>query len=126
MADRLQVLQVQLENRPGSLAAVADAVAAAGLNVEAVLAYTVGSESAAQIAVRDGGAARSALEAAGYVVVAERAALAVPIDDQPGALAALTRRLAAAGVNLNLVYLATGNRLLVAADDEEAARTILQ
>lgn len=125
MAEELTVLQVALEDRPGALAAVADQVARAGVNVDAVLAYTVGGESAAQFVVADAAATRSALAAAGTQVVGERTVLAVPIEDRPGALAELTGRLAAGGVNLNLVFIATGNRLLVGADDLDKARSLL-
>ncbi len=123
MATELKVLQVSLEDRPGALAEVAGAIAAAGINIEAVLAYSVGGQTEAHLAFVDGGAARSALEGAGHRVAGERNAFVVQMEDRVGALAELTQRLA--GVNLSLTHLATNNRLLLSADDEESLRSLL-
>jgi hypothetical protein len=125
MASELTILQVSLEDRPGALAEAARAVAEAGVNLEGVLAYTAAGESAAQFVVSDEFAARAALEHAGHSIVGVRDVFAVPLEDQPGALAELTQRLADAGINLSLAYLATGNRLLLAADHPEQARPLL-
>ncbi|MGI8564395.1 MAG: ACT domain-containing protein [Candidatus Dormibacter sp.] len=125
MATELKVLQVSLEDRPGALADVAGAIAAAGINVEAVLAYSVGGQTEAHLAFVDGEAARSALEGAGHRVAGERNAFVVQMEDRVGALAELTQRLAGAGVNLSLTHLATNNRLLLSADDEGTLRSLV-
>ena len=46
----------------------------------------------------------------------------VEVDDRPGVLADLTRKIAKAGVNLDLVYVATRNRVVFGADDLDALR----
>ncbi|MDQ6910715.1 MAG: ACT domain-containing protein [Actinomycetota bacterium] len=125
MATELKVLQVSLEDRPGALADVAGAIAAAGINVEAVLAYSVGGQTEAHLAFVDGEAARSALEGAGHRVAGERNAFVFQMEDRVGALAELTQRLAGAGVNLSLTHLATNNRLLLSADDEGTLRSLV-
>ena len=43
--------------------------------------------------------------------------LAVTVEDRPGVLADLTRKIAKAGVNLDLVYVATRNRVVFGAAD---------
>jgi hypothetical protein len=49
----------------------------------------------------------------------------VQLEDRPGVLGGVTRRIADAGVNLKLAYLATGTRLVVAADDLDRAETAI-
>jgi hypothetical protein len=59
-------------------------------------------------------------------VTREREVIVVNVEDRPGVLADLTRRIARAGVNLDLVYVATQNRVVFGADDIEALRTALE
>jgi hypothetical protein len=49
----------------------------------------------------------------------------VEVEDRPGVLADLARKVARAGVNLDLVYLATQNRIVFGADDPAALRAAL-
>ncbi|MET0579884.1 MAG: ACT domain-containing protein, partial [Ilumatobacteraceae bacterium] len=75
--------------------------------------------------VADAAGARSALEGAGYSAIEEREVLTVDIDDRPGVLGELASRIADAGVNVDLVYLATGPRLVLGAADLDALRDAL-
>jgi hypothetical protein len=47
------------------------------------------------------------------------------VEDRPGVLADLTRRIAKAGVNLDLVYIATRNRVVFGSPDLQALRAVL-
>ena len=58
-------------------------------------------------------------------VVLERAERPVGLDDRPGVLADLTRKIAQAGVNLDLVYVATRNRVVFGSADLDALRAAL-
>jgi hypothetical protein len=49
--------------------------------------------------------------------------LVLDIEDKPGALGQLTRKIASAGVNLNAVYLATKTRVVIGAQDIEKAQS---
>jgi hypothetical protein len=60
---------------------------------------------------------RHALAISHVGVTREREVAVVEVDDRPGILADLTGRIAAAGVNLDLVYVATHNRVVFGADD---------
>ena len=60
--------------------------------------------------------AREALEAAGFRVVREQQVVLVPVEDRPGSAANIFRRIADAKVNIRFSYLATRNRLVIAAD----------
>jgi hypothetical protein len=62
-------------------------------------------------------AARHALALSQLSVSHEREVVVVEVEDRPGVLADLTRRVARAGVDLDLVYVATRNRLVFGAPD---------
>jgi hypothetical protein len=51
--------------------------------------------------------------------------LVLSIEDRPGALGEIARRLGEARVNLTMVYLATNTRLVLAADNLAAAKAAL-
>jgi len=50
-------------------------------------------------------------------VAKETEVVVLPVEDRPGVLGNVARRLADAGVNLQLAYMATSARLVVGADD---------
>ena len=119
---------VHLANRPGMLAMLAERLASAGVNLEALAAYGIAEEGRAHLMVDDATAARSVLRAAG-LAFDEREVLVTTLPHRPGAVAAMARRLADAGVNIEAVYLlrcsAGGMEFAVAVDDPETARTHL-
>ena len=115
-------LTVKPDDRPGVLAEMGEALAGAGVNIDGFSAVAGGGRGEIHILVEDGTAARAALEAAGMEVGAEQEVLVVPADDRPGALGEIARRIADAGVNISLAYLAAGSRVVLGVDDLEAAR----
>ena len=99
-------LRVLLEDKPGSVAAVAEALGKSGVNIEAMAGLpTGGGKGDIRLIVADGAKATSALEAAGQKVDRSREVLVVDLADKPGELARAARSLASAGVNLDSVYL---------------------
>jgi hypothetical protein len=123
MAHHLKDLTIELEEKVGSVAAAAEALGKAGVNIEGICGFVVGGKGVGHVLVADAGKARQALQAAGARVTGEQDALVLNIEDRPGALGKLTRKIADAGVNLNTVYLATNTRIVIAAKDLEKART---
>jgi hypothetical protein len=75
--------------------------------------------------VRHAEAAKHALALSQLAVSREREVVVVEVADSPGVLADLTRRVARAGVNLDLVYVATRNRVVFGAPDLDALRAAL-
>jgi hypothetical protein len=73
--------------------------------------------------VEDAGAARTAIEGAGVSVVDERDVLLLDVTDKPGELGAIARRMADAGVNIDLVYLSARGQLVLGVDNLEKARS---
>lgn len=65
-------LAVALDNRPGALAEMGDALGRAGVSIEGGGAFVVNGEGVAHFLFTDGTAARNALEAAGITVIEER------------------------------------------------------
>jgi hypothetical protein len=118
-------LTVILEDRPGTLADMGETLGTAGVNIEGLCGFPSEGNALIHILVEDPGGARSALEGAGIQVRNEQDVLVLDIEDRPGALAAIGRRIAGAGVNIELVYLATRTRLVIGVDDLDKARAAL-
>src|SRR5262245_28204903 len=111
-------LAIALENRPGALAEMGEALGRAGVSIEGGGAWVVGGGAgAAHFLFADGTAARRALEAAGIRVLAEREVLVQRLrQDVPGQLGLLTRRLADAGVNIEVLYSDHDHQLILVVD----------
>src|ERR671918_2478216 len=110
-------LVIDIENTPGALAGVADAISDAGVNIAAATCVGPGDRAELHILVPHGEAAKHALAISHVAVTAEREVVVVEVQDRPGVLADLTRKIARAGVNLDLVYVATQNRVVFGAAD---------
>jgi hypothetical protein len=120
--DMAKDLTIALDDRPGILAELGEALGAAGVNIEGFCGYASGGRSILHLLFEDAAAARRALEGAGIEVQDERDVLVVDVEDRPGALGVVARRIANADVSLNLGYLATNTRLVLGADDLDAVR----
>jgi hypothetical protein len=118
-------LTVVLENRPGALAEMGEALGKAGINVDGMCGFPCEGRGVIHILVEDAGAARLALEEAGLGVDAEKEILLHEAEDRPGMLGETARKLADAGVNVDLIYKATQTKLVIGADDLEKAQAAL-
>ena len=101
------------EDRPGMLSKAVTAVSAAGINLEGHAEM----EGVVHVLTTDAEGTRDALEAAGFRIVREQQVVLVPVEDRPGSAAGIFRRIADARVNIRFSYLATRNRLVIAADN---------
>lgn len=113
---------VILEDRPGTMADMGEILGAWRINIVGICATTHNGEGMIHLLVEDPAGARKALEASGIKVLAERDVLVLDINDRAGALGEITRKIADAGVNIELVYLAANTRLVVGVDDLEKAK----
>ena len=119
-------LVIDIDNTPGALAQVAAAISDAGVNIAAATCLGAGDKAELHILVPHGGAAKHSLGAISHLAVSrEREVVVVDVEDRPGVLADLTRRIAKAGVDLDLVYVATQNRVVFGAPDLDALRAVL-
>ncbi|MGD0574657.1 MAG: ACT domain-containing protein [Anaerolineales bacterium] len=119
-------LTIIMEDRPGSLATLGEALGRAGVNIEGVCAVTAQGKGEIHILVEDAVKAGGALRASGMQVLRETDVLVEDIRDRPGELGNIARRLAGAAVNIQVAYLATSTRLVVGVDNLEKARTALR
>jgi hypothetical protein len=119
-------LTIALEDRPGILAELGEALGGAGVNIEGFCGYASGGRGTLHLLFEDPAAARGALEGAGFEIQDERDVLIVDIEDRPGALGVVARRVANADVSLDLAYLATNTRLVLGAADLEAVRAAVR
>jgi hypothetical protein len=118
-------LVIDIENSPGALAEVAAAISDAGVNIAAATCIGDGGRAELHILVPHGVAARHLLAISHVGVTREREVVVVDVVDRPGVLADLTRKIARAGVNLDLVYVATQNRVVFGAEDIDALKAAL-
>ncbi len=116
-------LTLYLDDQPGELARIGDVLGKAGANIAGLCALTSGGGQAeVHILVHEATVAFEALQRAGIRIAAEQEVLVLQIEDRPGALGEIARRLGKARVNLTLAYLATNTRLVLAADNLADAR----
>ena len=116
-------LTVMLEDRPGTLADLGEATGRAGVNIEGVCGVSSGGTAEFHILVEDAEAARRALQDAGFEVSGERDVLVVDVENRPGTMAEVARKVANAGANIELAYTTFGGvRLVLGVDDLEQAR----
>jgi hypothetical protein len=118
-------LVIDIENTPGALAEVAAAISDAGVNIAAATCIGPGERAELHILVPHAEAAKHLLAISHVAVTREREVVVVEVDDRPGVLADLSRKTARAGVNLDLVYVATRNRVVFGAADLDALRDAL-
>jgi hypothetical protein len=118
-------LVIDIENEPGALARVAAAISDAGVNIAAATCVGAGERAELHILVPHAEAAKHSLAISHLAVTREREVVVVEVEDRPGVLADLTRKIARAGVDLDLVYLATRNRVVFGAADLDGLKAAL-
>ena len=118
-------LTVGLVNQPGTLLRASDALGRAGVNIEGACGYVCDGQGVYHVLVEDAERARSALIDAGLEIQAEQAVVATPVENRPGSAAALLRRVSAAQLNIDLLYVTADSRLVLGGDNLPAIRAAL-
>lgn len=115
---------VNMENRPGRLASLTEALAVFGVNIEALTAYGHDGDGTVRLITSDAATTRRVLEEAdlGYE---EHTVLAVQLPHRPGELARITRQLADVEINIDALYVLRANsdgiELAISVDQPESA-----
>lgn len=118
-------IELHMANEPGRLARMGAALGTAGVSIEGGGMFLVGDVGVAHFLVADGPAAVSALQDAELTVVACREVLPLRLDqDEPGQLGKLTAAMAAAGVNIEVLYSDHDGQLILLFDDFVAGRRV--
>ncbi len=118
-------LTIALDNRPGALAEMGEALGRGGVSIEGGGAWVVDGRGVAHFLFDDGEAARAALEATGITVLAVREVVVQRLKQAvPGQLGKLTRRMADAGVNIEVLYSDHDHQLILVVDYVERGRAV--
>jgi hypothetical protein len=120
-------LGIELEDRPGALAEMGEALGRAGVSVEGGGVFVANGVGVAHFLFTDGRAARKALEAAGIRVVEENEVVVLRLRQaEPGQLGKIGRRMAEAGVNIRVQYSDHDHQLILVVDDLERGREVAE
>ena len=121
-------IAVILENRPGALAEMGEILGKNGINMEGLCGIPLNDEAVIHILVEDETVARYVLESAGFKVSAVREVLIMDIGHiagKPGSGGKMARKIGNVGVNIDLIYLAEHNKIVLGVDDIKRARNAL-
>jgi hypothetical protein len=123
-------LTVVLDDRAGTLAHMGEALGDAGVNIEGFCATTDDGIGIVHVLVENAMVAQNALILADIKIEGEADAVVVDLTseeaDRPGALGRVAGRVATAGINVSVAYLATRDRAVLVTSDNEKAREALQ
>ena len=116
---------IRLENKPGELARMGEALGAAGISVEGGGGWLVDGKGYMHFLFEDAEAARSALENVGVEVLDVREVLVQKLKQEvPGQLGMIARKMADAGVNIEVIYSDHANQLMLVVDDFEKGKEV--
>ena len=121
-------IAVILENRPGALADMGEILGKNGINMEGLCGIPLNDEAIIHILVEDETVAKYVLESAGFKVSAVREVLVLDIGNiagKPGSGGKMARKIGNVGVNIDLIYLAEHNKIVVGVDNIKRARNAL-
>lgn len=118
-------LSIELEDRPGALAEMGEALGRAGVSIEGGGVFVVNGVGVAHFLFEDAAAARAALASAGIRVIGENEVLVQKLrQGEPGQLGKIARRMAEAGVNIEVQYSDHDHNLILVVDDIERGRVV--
>lgn len=120
-------LTILLKNNPGTLAEMGEALGSAGISIEGGGVFVVDGKAVAHFLFNDPEAARKALEEKGIKVLESREVLIQRLkQEQPGQLGKISRMMADAGVNIEVMYSDHQNQLILVVDNLEKGRVVCE
>jgi hypothetical protein len=103
---RVTQIAVALQNKPGTLAQLCSTLRDAGINISAVDAAAIAGRGKVRLLVDNPEKAKDALKAA-KIRFSEEEAIAIELDNRPGALGEVAGKLAQAKINIKYAYATT-------------------
>ena len=97
-------LVITAENKVGILANISKVLADHGINIEGVAGYAAQSEAKIMLVSDDTLRAKEALQKAGYKNIKENEVIVVDLANKPGALKAITAKMADAKIDIRYTY----------------------
>ena len=121
---------ITVDNKVGSLAEIASAVAASGINLTAICAYAADNKGVIMFVSDNNVLAKKILKAKKYDI-REEEVVSVSLADKPGALQSITKKIAELGIDLNLLYgsvdkSSKNSRIILISEDNNAVLTALK
>lgn len=116
-----QDYMVMLPNQPGVLANLSKKMGEAGINIEGISGTQYQDKVVLHLLFDKGQEAQALLAKNKITVMSVREVLVVEIADKPGELGKVAQKMANAEVNIDFVYIASRNRLVLGVDDPEKA-----
>ena len=104
---RAKQLTIWVSDQPGRLGEIGSAFGAKKVNIRALMATTEGGRGAVRLVVDKNAAAKKICSSMGWEA-SEEEVLAVTLTDNPGTLGKVSKKLGAAGVNIQYVYAGPG------------------
>ena len=114
---------VMLENRPGSLAKMGEALGEADVNIDAIQGMLLDGKGIVKFVADNPDSTAEALNAAG-IAYTTREVLIVDILDQPGTLGDVARVMSSAGINIDAVYVSLSGKVVLGVDDMAGAQEV--
>ena len=121
-------IAIVIENRPGALADMGELLGKNGINMEGLCGIPLNDKAVIHILVEDDTVARFVLEEAGFELSGVREVIVHdigPIAGKPGTGGKIARKIGNLGVNIDLIYLAEHNKLVIGVDDISRAQIAL-
>jgi len=125
----LKDLTVIVKHKPGSLADMGEILGKNNINIEGLCGFPQKDEGIIHILVEDETTTRWILEDAGFEVRAVRDVIVLDIGNiagKPGTGGRMARKIGNAGVNIDLIYLAENNRIVIGVDNLDKAHEALK
>ena len=107
-------------NSRGSLANLAEELGRQKVNIEGLCAVEQNGSGIFHLLTTDRAVTTSAINMVGYKVSQETEVIVEHVENRPGTLGNVARRLSDAGINLTTVYLATDTRLVLGSENISA------
>lgn len=117
-------LIITVDNKVGTLAEVSGVVSSSGINLVAVCAYAVDNKGVIMFVSEDNKKAAKLLKEKKYNV-REEGVILLTLDNKPGELQRITKKIAEAGIDLTLIYGSVEkkgktSRIVLISEDNEA------
>lgn len=125
----MRTLVVVAEDKIGLLADISYVLGKSKINIEGVSVNVIGGKAVVGVVVKDDIKAKDVLTRSGYTVM-ETGVIVIKLEDKPGSLSEITKKLAEEGVAIQNVHIISKNGkyavLALIVDKEKKARVLLK
>lgn len=124
----MEQLTILVEDKPGALADICEAFGKNGVNIKSISAEGLGEAGIIRVVTEDLNTAKRALKREGYNFTVSDI-ISIRLDDRPGELGKVTRKLSENGINIQYIYILGREKgftdLALKVTDTESATKIL-